>query len=60
MRVIALGGAGAMAKLAVRDLAGKDGIEELVIADYNLGAADACRRVGEKVFGKEDRREQPC
>ena len=40
MRVIALGGAGAMAKLAVRDLAGKDGIEELVIADYNLGAAE--------------------
>ncbi len=39
MKVIALGGAGAMGRLAVRDLALREAVEELMIADYDLGAA---------------------
>ena len=39
MRVIALGGAGMMGRFAVRDLAAKEVVEELVIADRDLAAA---------------------
>ncbi len=39
MRVIALGGAGAMGRRGVRDLATKASVEELVIADRDLEAA---------------------
>jgi len=41
MRVIALGGAGAMGRLGVRDLAAAEEVEELTIADYDLDAAQA-------------------
>ncbi len=41
MRVIALGGAGAMGRRGVRDLAGRESVQELVIADYDLKAARA-------------------
>ncbi len=41
MRVVALGGAGAMGRFGVRDLASKESVEELLIADYNLQEAEA-------------------
>lgn len=41
MRVIALGGAGMMGRFGVRDLASKESVEELVIADYDLAAAES-------------------
>lgn len=44
MKAIALGGAGAMARFAVRDLAGKNRVEELIIADYNIAAAERLAR----------------
>ena len=54
MRVIALGGAGAMTQIAVKDLAGKKGVKELVIADYNIGAAEALARgLGDKCSAKQ-------
>ena len=54
MRVIALGGAGAMTQIAVKDLAGKKGVKELVIADYNIGAAEALARgLGDKCSAKK-------
>ncbi len=45
MKVISLGGAGAMGRYAVRDMAGKDSVEKLTIADYNL--AEAQKLAGE-------------
>ncbi len=44
MKVIALGGAGAMGSLSVRKLAASSRVEELVIADYNLTAAETLAR----------------
>lgn len=44
MKVIALGGAGAMGRTAVKDLAAEPGVEELVIADYNLAEAERLAR----------------
>lgn len=44
MKVIALGGAGAMGRTGVRDLAAKDGVEELLIADYDAAAAEKLAR----------------
>lgn len=41
MRVLALGGAGAVAKESTRDLAQHSNFEEIVVADYNLEAAQA-------------------
>ncbi len=41
MRVVALGGAGMMGRFGVKDLAGKESVEELLIADYDLAAAQA-------------------
>ncbi|MBC7248519.1 MAG: saccharopine dehydrogenase NADP-binding domain-containing protein [Actinobacteria bacterium] len=49
MKVIALGGAGAMGRTAVRDLAAEPEVEELVIADYNLAEAEKlARELGDK------------
>ena len=49
MRVVALGGAGVMGRYGVKDLASKDSVEELLIADYDLAAAEAtAREVGAK------------
>ena len=49
MRVIALGGAGMMGRFGVKDLATKDKVEELLIADYDLEAAEAlARELGSK------------
>ncbi len=49
MKVIALGGAGAMGSLAVRDLAKSEIVESLTIADYNLAqAAKLASELGEK------------
>lgn len=45
MKVIALGGAGAMGRTAVKELAASPEVEELTIADYNL--AEAERLAGE-------------
>ena len=50
---IALGGAGAMTQIAVKDLAGKKGVKELVIADYNIGAAEHLPEDWGIVFGKK-------
>ncbi|NPV60104.1 MAG: saccharopine dehydrogenase [Actinobacteria bacterium] len=44
MRVVALGGAGMMGRFAVKDLAAKESVEELLIADYNLEEAEALAR----------------
>lgn len=44
MRVIALGGAGMMGRFGVRDLAAQDAVEELLIADCDLAAAEALAR----------------
>ncbi|OPL16851.1 MAG: hypothetical protein AVO39_00845 [delta proteobacterium MLS_D] len=41
MKIIALGGAGAMGSLSVRELAASPRVEELVIADGNMAAAEA-------------------
>ncbi len=41
MRVVALGGAGMMGRFGVRDLASKEIVEDLLIADYDLAAAQA-------------------
>ncbi len=50
MKVVALGGAGAMGRAAVRDLAASPDVEELVIADYNLEEARRlASELGEKV-----------
>jgi len=49
MKVVAFGGAGAMGKLAVKDLASREIVSEIVIADYNLEEASAlARELGEK------------
>lgn len=49
MKVIALGGAGAMGSLTVRDLARCDIVESLTIADYNVArAAELASELGEK------------
>ena len=39
MRVLVLGGAGAVCKETTRDLAEYSDFEEIVVADYNLDAA---------------------
>jgi len=44
MRIIALGGAGDMGSFAVRDLASRDEVTELMIADYDAEKADALAR----------------
>lgn len=50
MKVVALGGAGAMGRTAVRDLAASPDVEELVIADHNLEEADRlASELGDKV-----------
>ncbi|MBN1180055.1 MAG: saccharopine dehydrogenase NADP-binding domain-containing protein [Anaerolineae bacterium] len=41
MRVLVLGGAGAVCKETTRDLAAYSDFEEIVVADYNLAAAQA-------------------
>lgn len=49
MKVIALGGAGAMGRLSVEDLAASDIVEELTIADYNHAEAESlARKLGPK------------
>ncbi|MHB8781724.1 MAG: saccharopine dehydrogenase NADP-binding domain-containing protein, partial [Candidatus Geothermincolia bacterium] len=49
MRVISLGGAGAMGRYAVQDMASRDAVEELTIADYDLAAAQTlAARLGPK------------
>jgi saccharopine dehydrogenase-like NADP-dependent oxidoreductase len=49
MKVIALGGAGAMGSLAVRDMAKADVVESLIIADYDLArASELASELGEK------------
>ena len=54
MRIVSLGGAGAMGRLAVRDLAAKDVVEELTIADYNLSEAEGlARELGDKCTAKK-------
>ena len=40
MRVVALGGAGVMGRYGVKDLASKDSVEELLIADYDRTLRD--------------------
>ena len=49
MRIIALGGAGDMGSHAVRDLARRDEVEELMIADYN---GEAARQLAEDLGPK--------
>ena len=44
MRVIALGGAGMMGRFGVKDLASKESVEDLLIADYDVAAAEALAR----------------
>jgi lysine 6-dehydrogenase len=54
MKVIALGGAGAMGSTAVRDLASHDLVEELAIADYDLAAAQAlAQQLGDKCSARQ-------
>ncbi len=54
MRVVALGGAGVMGRFGVRDLAAKENVEELLIADYDLEAAQAlARELGAKCGAKK-------
>jgi lysine 6-dehydrogenase len=49
MKVIALGGAGAMGRLAAKDLAASEQVDDLVIADYDLDAAESlARELGDK------------
>lgn len=49
MKVIALGGAGAMGSLAVRELAKSEIVESIIIADYNLAqATKLASELGEK------------
>ncbi len=45
MRVLVLGGAGAVCKEATRDLAQTSEFEEIVVADANLNAAQSIPRV---------------
>ncbi|WP_433334559.1 saccharopine dehydrogenase family protein [Spirillospora sp. CA-294931] len=49
MKVLALGGAGAMGAVAVREAAGLAGVTEIVVADRNLAAAE---RVASRIPGK--------
>ena len=50
MKIVVLGGAGDMGSRAVRDLAKKAEVTELVIADINTTAADKlANELGEKV-----------
>jgi saccharopine dehydrogenase-like NADP-dependent oxidoreductase len=54
MRVVALGGGGVMGRFGVKDLASKDSVEELLIADYDLEAAQAvAREIGGKCNAKK-------
>lgn len=54
MRVVALGGGGVMGRLGVKDLASKESVEELLIADYDLDAAEAvARELGSKCSAKK-------
>lgn len=47
MKILALGGAGAMGAAAVRAALDIPGVEEIVVADQDLGAAEALvRRLG--------------
>lgn len=47
--MVALGGAGVMGRFGVRDLASKENVEDLLIADYDLEAAEALAgELGEK------------
>jgi len=49
VKIVALGGAGAMGRRAVIDLAAKDTVEKILIADYNLEAAEKlASELGEK------------
>jgi lysine 6-dehydrogenase len=49
MKIVAFGGAGAMGRMSVRDLASRDIVEKITIADYNLEeAAVLAREIGEK------------
>lgn len=49
MKVIALGGAGAMGRTAVKEIASSPEVDELVVADYNLEEARALAdRLGDK------------
>lgn len=41
MKVIALGGAGVMGRFGVKDLAARESVEEILIADYDMAAARA-------------------
>lgn len=43
MRILSLGGAGAVCRHATRDLAEFSSFEEIVIGDYNVSAADALK-----------------
>lgn len=44
MRVVVLGGAGAMGQVTVRDLASSQSVTEVVIADVSLGRAEKLKR----------------
>ncbi|MBN2282476.1 MAG: saccharopine dehydrogenase NADP-binding domain-containing protein [Deltaproteobacteria bacterium] len=44
MKVIALGGSGAMGRRAVQDLASRDIVKEITIADFNIGEAQQLAR----------------
>ncbi|MBL1074816.1 saccharopine dehydrogenase NADP-binding domain-containing protein [Nocardia sp. 2] len=53
MRVLVLGGAGAMGRVAARVLAAADGVTRVVVADLDGGRADAvARSLGDKAFGR--------
>jgi lysine 6-dehydrogenase len=50
MRIIVLGGAGDMARRAVRELANEPEVSSVTVADYNLAAADhLASQLGDKV-----------
>ena len=54
MRIIALGGAGVMGRFGVKDLAAKEAVTELLIADYDLAAAEAlAKELGAKCSAKK-------
>jgi lysine 6-dehydrogenase len=54
MRVVALGAGGVMGRFGVRDLASKDSVEEILIADYDLKAAQAvASELGSKCSAKK-------
>lgn len=54
MRVVALGAGGVMGRFGVRDLASKDSVEEILIADYDLKAAQAVAgELGSKCSAKK-------